>query len=462
MFRGNGLSVRLEGASAGDFAETILPLLSVPRTLAELVAALPRASPAELEAHLDDLVVAGALQKWNEGTEPAGGGLLAFAERFGVSAAAAAERLRQARVGIVGLEAHGALLAMTLAACGVGTLALADPYPCAPETAALIPGLPPELLGGKRHDAIGRTLARSTPSVTVACFGADVLLRPDVERLVSASDIVAGCFDRGMTAAHHWLNRAALAHQIPAIYATLEVHEAIVGPMVIPGQTACFLCDRMRRLACEVSFEDAMSPRGVPGWGSAYPDCTAVRCSLPRLARGKRSALEILKRLLGLEPISLAGRVQCGQRPHAGDIDAPGRGTSRLCRVRTRRAAQVPHTGYVGRALWHPAGGRQVEADLVESANRDRACVRPAGGQSRGRPRGTRDVLEAVLGPKVMSSSVRRSPGRLCRVCAIARRCGTTHRGRGVGRALRRGNGEGYSASTWMDRMRWSRDHVRS
>ena len=411
MFRGNGLSVRLEGASAGDFAETILPLLSVPRTLAELVAALPRASPAELEAHLDDLVVAGALQKWNEGTEPAGGGLLAFAERFGVSAAAAAERLRQARVGIVGLEAHGALLAMTLAACGVGTLALADPYPCAPETAALIPGLPPELLGGKRHDAIGRTLARSTPSVTVACFGADVLLRPDVERLVSASDIVAGCFDRGMTAAHHWLNRAALAHQIPAIYATLDVHEAIVGPMVIPGQTACFLCDRMRRLACEVSFEDAMAHEEYLD-GVRLPRLHR-RPLLPPLAPHAASvlALEILKRLLGLEPISLAGRVHVfdaltlatSMHPVA---EHPGCAVCKL--VAPRRC----HTlDMLAERSGTPPTAEQMEADLVSPRTGIVLACDQARVSSSRPPRGTRDIRG---GARQSSALVRRARGIAC------------------------------------------------
>ncbi len=80
VFRGNGLSVRLEGASADSFAAAILPLLTVPRALDDLAAALPQVAASDLAAHLDELVGAGVLLRRDAvteppGAEPPGGGL---------------------------------------------------------------------------------------------------------------------------------------------------------------------------------------------------------------------------------------------------------------------------------------------------------------------------------------------------------------------------------------------------
>ena len=55
------------------------------------------------------------------------------------------------------------------------------------------------------------------------------------------------------------MNRACLKAHVPAVYVALEGAFAYVGPLVLPGEGPCYLCWRMRALACADDFEVAMA-----------------------------------------------------------------------------------------------------------------------------------------------------------------------------------------------------------
>jgi ribosomal protein S12 methylthiotransferase accessory factor len=304
LFRSNTLAVKVEGAAA--LADHVLPLLVEPRSLDELQSAVDFPSET-LRQSLDALVAARVLERT---TAPAPRRVdhpfAAFLGELGVEAGEAAARLRDARVAIFGLEAHGAHLALELARLGVGTLVLADPFPVAASDELLMPRLMPRH-GSTRQQAIADALTTLAPDTTVVL--ADQLSRDSVYALTERASIVVGCFDRGFETAQHWVNHAAIAHGIPALFAELRTHVAIVGPCVIPGQTSCYMCYRMRRIACEDEYDEAMAYERLLNdrkWPSLSSRATApflpphIACVL---------AGEVVKLVAVGLPATLAGRL---------------------------------------------------------------------------------------------------------------------------------------------------------
>ena len=50
----------------------------------------------------------------------------------------------------------------------------------------------------------------------------------------------------------------ATSRHLPALYGQIAAARALVGPLVVPGETACYMCWRMRAIASEEDFEAAM------------------------------------------------------------------------------------------------------------------------------------------------------------------------------------------------------------
>lgn len=104
------------------------------------------------------------------------------------------------------------------------------------------------------------------------------------------------------------LNALTLEYGVPAVYAHVDGTEAVIGPFVIPGETACYLCHDLqdegaRHLRDEyIVYKDSLR-RGVPGPG-ADPAVAALAASWLRLALAKHSLGErgfLDQRLLRVE-----------------------------------------------------------------------------------------------------------------------------------------------------------------
>ena len=216
--------------------------------------------------------------------------------------------LARARVAIFGLEGHGAHLAAILARSGVGGLVLIDPYPCQAGNLALMPAVGPEVLGRPRQDVV-RDALRAQGGRTEFVTGGPEVTRESVAELADGCRILVGCFDKGFSATNHWINRASLRAGIPALYSESHGHAATIGPLVLPGQTACYMCYRMRRLACEddfgqaMSYEEFLDRRKQP---ALHEHGTLP--ALPPLIAGLLG-LEVIKSILSLGLPALAGKV---------------------------------------------------------------------------------------------------------------------------------------------------------
>ena len=228
LFRSDALAVRLEGSAARILAEEIVPLLDGERSLAEISQLVPSFPAADLKQWLDDLVRAQVLRCSNElirPPDPEERAMLPFLEFFesiGISTSEARKNLARLRVVVFGLEGHGAHVAAGLAQCGVGELVLVDPFPYQLENKALMPSLQPTTIGRNREEALATALQAAWAASRINASGGVTLDRERIAALAAGAHLLIGCFDKGFSSTHHWINRASLSLKIPALFSEMR------------------------------------------------------------------------------------------------------------------------------------------------------------------------------------------------------------------------------------------------
>ncbi|WP_437979195.1 TOMM precursor leader peptide-binding protein [Sorangium sp. So ce295] len=158
----------------------------------------------------------------------------------------ARERLARSRVLVVGLEPWGAVAALELAASGVGALHILD------DRTVTVDDLGPFAeadLGRERAPALALALSRLAPRCAVT-YGALVARaeRPLVQE-DTGWDLILACVSNDDLLVLQSVARFAHGASIPSLSAHLDGLDAVIGPAVVPGETACWECCRLRQLA---------------------------------------------------------------------------------------------------------------------------------------------------------------------------------------------------------------------
>ena len=304
--------LKLEGESAVGFANAVLPALSTWRNLQELVPLFPGVRDEEWITKLRALEEAGVVLMSND---PAAidaadtSGLFDLVRALGADPLAATSRLGALSVAIFGVEHVGAYLAASLAPLGLKRLLIVDPFLVPTRDARSWPFAGTVVERTRQHALVASLRERVARPDSIQSFGAEKLDHLAVEQIASQCDLMVGTFDRGFSAAHHWINKSALQHGIPALFANASGVTATVGPWVFPGESACFMCWRMRTIAAQPSFDKTMAceqhhdAQRLPR-GSDRPTLPGV----PEWAAGLLCS-EALTTLLGLSVPTLANAV---------------------------------------------------------------------------------------------------------------------------------------------------------
>lgn len=301
VLRSDFEAVELSGDAARDFAERVLSELTEPMSLDAILQRVDQYAPSTVEDQLDALVGMGLLVESSDADPAKPAPFDALLAALGQDPGETVARLATTTVAIFGLEAHGAHLARILAQLGIGTIRLVDPGRLEPNHLRLTPIDDPELVGMSRQSATAQLLAP---------FGTTVEYQPHHAEL--DADLVAGalrdctlafgCFDRRLSAASQWLNRAALQTSVPVLFGELRPTSTLTGPLFLPHRSACFMCYRMRAIACAPDFEQAMAFEEHLD-GTRTPDL-AGQPLMPVLPESLASsmAMEALRLLLGMYP----------------------------------------------------------------------------------------------------------------------------------------------------------------
>jgi adenylyltransferase/sulfurtransferase len=124
-----------------------------------------------------------------------------------------------------------------------------------PSDPMLNPQFQPDDVGRSRAAAIGRKAAVLNPSVDLTSHTQPMDSDDDVLAAVTGSDFVIGCVDQSQSNLMYRLNRVCLRTGQRWSSGSVSAFEGIVGPTVTPLETACYLCYRMRAVACSENPE---------------------------------------------------------------------------------------------------------------------------------------------------------------------------------------------------------------
>lgn len=161
------------------------------------------------------------------------------------------ERLRQARVGVVGLGRVGSQLARLLAIAGVGHLAGLDGEVVDEELTTGDAWYEPGQQGLGRPFALARQLESLNRGVCFTPLAHSLEPSEDAtlpERLLDQDLLVVAC-DQPRPALYEWINRRCLEARLPWTSYRMSWMglAAEIGPTVIPYETACYTCYQLRR-----------------------------------------------------------------------------------------------------------------------------------------------------------------------------------------------------------------------
>ncbi|WP_438023347.1 TOMM precursor leader peptide-binding protein [Sorangium sp. So ce233] len=156
------------------------------------------------------------------------------------------EKLARSRVLVVGLEPWGAVAAVELASAGVGALHVLDDRRVT--TDDLGPFAEADL-GKERAISLSAALSRLAPRCAVTAGTLVAAADGPLVQEDTAWDLVLTCVSSDDLLVLQSVARFAHAASILSLSAHLEGLEAVIGPAVVPGETACWNCCRLRRLA---------------------------------------------------------------------------------------------------------------------------------------------------------------------------------------------------------------------
>ncbi len=304
--------LQLEGDDARFFAESMLPLLDGSRDRAGVTEQLEEYSPESVEAFLGVLEQRGLLEEVEEKSADAAVAREAqqreFFRQWSEQPEQVTAALRDARVTIVGLEPWGVTAATALAAAGLASIHLVDDAPVV-ETDA------PELhVGGNdadagtfRRDALRMMLQNTAPTCIVTADSVHV--NPD--GLLSVGDRNVDLIIGALPSDELLLLRAMArsAHKTGTRYfsAHLDGLAAVLGPVVAPGETACWNCSRVRLLANSNRYD---AERALQSTLLTERPRRRRRTHLNPMAPmlGQLMALEAIKLVSRYTPSGLVGR----------------------------------------------------------------------------------------------------------------------------------------------------------
>jgi bacteriocin biosynthesis cyclodehydratase domain-containing protein len=284
-------SFEISGADVRAFLEAMVPLLDGSRDRDAVAEALDQFSRRSVLVFLDLLEERGLIEAAPEAHElrERWRGQDEFFRKWSRSPEEMARRLAESRVLVAGLSPWGWAAVEELAAAGVGRIDVID-------------GEDPVDQGGSDpREAAARSLADAAPWCRITA--APVAWTSDGELALGADapiHLVIGATPGSEGGVLRALARFAHAIRAVSLYGDLDGSSGIVGPVVVPGKTACWSCAR------EPPLFRYGSP--APAAGQDRRRDAAPASTMTSLL-GHLIALEALKQLTRYAPSVLNGRV---------------------------------------------------------------------------------------------------------------------------------------------------------
>jgi molybdopterin-synthase adenylyltransferase len=222
---------------------------------------------------------------------------------FEQSPAMIQERLKRAKVTILGMGAFGSSLLFNLAGLGVERVRIVD------FDKVELSNLNRQMLfnegdlGRPKIEVAREFMARFHSGMEIETLSMEIASAADAQQAVAGSDLVILSADQPFFVLPHWINQACVKLGVPLIGGGILLTQGTFFSMV-PGQTGCLDCMMLHRVERAEDYpqivEEYMDSRFMPPNSATAPTLMTVTGII---------ATEVLRCLTGIAPMQSAGRM---------------------------------------------------------------------------------------------------------------------------------------------------------
>jgi molybdopterin-synthase adenylyltransferase len=306
IFNTTRRSLTVKGQALHDVERIVLPLLDGSQTIGEIRAAIgEKLTDASLNQCLNFLMENRLVEELLEDTVDLDSRAVLLPQislyhELGFESKDAQKHLAKARIAVFGLGGSGLVAAINLATSGIGFLRLCDDAFTLPSDSLMMSGSVFNKIGAFRGVEAARQIEESAKFTQTEIVTDPLNNDETVSALLDDVDLVIVATDAVSVNLAYRLNRLCLKMQRPLLPGGAAGVEGTVGPLVFSQDNACYLCYRMRSIACaklpeaELAIEQFLDRerRSQP----------RLRENLPigQMLVGSYLALDAVKMLLGL------------------------------------------------------------------------------------------------------------------------------------------------------------------
>lgn len=210
-------------------------------------------------------------------------------------------RLGQARIAIIGVGGLGSWAAACLACAGVTQFILIDPDTVDLSNLNRQILYTPVDIGKPKVQQAAQALTRFNPAAQITTRQTSIGSKDDLIDLAAEATFVVATADQPPHAISRWINEACLKLGIPYLSAGQVPPYIRIGPLVVPGLTACFECTEIA------------ARRRYPYYDALVEQRQATRLATPTLGAasamvGSIIAMEVTHHLTGAAQPGTLGR----------------------------------------------------------------------------------------------------------------------------------------------------------
>jgi adenylyltransferase/sulfurtransferase len=200
--------------------------------------------------------------------------------------------------------------ARSLGAAGVGALRCVDDAVVSPSDLYFSPEFQPSDVGALRCEVLQRHFASQAAGTAFDAVTSRLTNDQMVEQVVAGSDFVVNCIDEGNLSLIYKLNRACLRTKTPWTSVASSAFEVVLGPTIYPEETACYLCYRMRMVACTENPEASFDFESFLDRRKSDDGGRRANLVFGSSIAGQLAGMEVMKALCLPELLATRGRIQ--------------------------------------------------------------------------------------------------------------------------------------------------------
>lgn len=163
-------------------------------------------------------------------------------DRPGFNPYEAQDKLRNAKVVVLGIGAGGTTLLRFLSSAGIGNLEAIDFDKIELSNLTTHTTIDEDDVGKFKTESIKGHLEKQNSSLNFKVHQRELHSKEDVVQLVDGADFFIQAFDYPQSVAATWTNYAGMKTGVPFGSIGVTDKGARVGPFVVPGKTACWEC----------------------------------------------------------------------------------------------------------------------------------------------------------------------------------------------------------------------------